>query len=232
MKEEKTLSIFIDESGDFGKVDNKFPFYHVALILHEQSNDISDSIHKLENKLSNWGYESHYIHVGPLIRKEKPYEEDLREKRKSFFNLLFQFAQHCPIQYIMLTMNKSKCDEYSKVGYTKQLSKLLAKALRENEEYFRKFDKVNVYYDYGQSELAIILTTTFTFFFDDVEIRKSLPVDYRLLQVADLICTVEMMENKSTFTQSEIDFFWSRRDFKKNVLKTIRKKMKSLITYP
>ena len=69
-------------------------------------------------------------------------------------------------------------------------------------------------------------------FFDDVEIKKSLPVDYRLLQVADLICTVEMMENKSTFTQSEIDFFWSRRDFNKNVLKTIRKKMKSLITYP
>lgn len=33
---------------------------------------------------------------------------------------------------------------------------------------------------------------------------------FGFLQVADLICTAEMMENKSTFTQSEKDFFWSR----------------------
>ena len=84
MKKENVLSIFIDESGDFGKLDNKFPYYHVALVLHEQRYDISDSINKLEYKLSNWGYTNHYIHVGPLIRKEKPYQEDFRETSTPF----------------------------------------------------------------------------------------------------------------------------------------------------
>lgn len=232
MKEEKILSIFVDESGDFGKIDNRSPFYHVALILHEQKNDISESITRMERLLSNWGYNNHYIHVGPLIRKEKPYLEDIREIRKSIFNVLFQFTRHAPIEYIMLTMNKLKCKEYSKVGYTEQLSKLLAKTIRENNDYFNSFDKIILYYDYGQSELAIILTTTFNVFFDNFEIKKSMPVDYRLLQVADLICTIEMMDNKNSFTQSENDFFWNRRTFTKNILKAIRTKLRTKIKFP
>ena len=199
MKEDKILSIFIDESGDFGKVDNKSPFYHVALVLHEQQDDIKESITKMERLLSNWGYNNHYIHVGPLIRKEKPYTEDCRETRKSLFNVLFQFTQHVPVEYIVLSMNKAKCNVFSKIGYAEQLSKLLAKVIRENGEYFDGFDKIVLYYDYGQSELAIILTTTFNVFFDNVEIRKSMPADYRLPQVADLICTVEMMDSKTSY---------------------------------
>lgn len=222
----------MDESGDFGKVDAKSPYYHVALILHEQKNSINDSVDRMENLLSNWGYENHYIHVGPLIRKERPYQDTYREKRKSIFNALFQFAQHVPIEYIILTMNKAKCREFSKVGYTEQLSKLLSKVISKNNDYFSGFDQIILYYDYGQSELAIILTTVFNMFFDDVEIRKAMPVDYRLLQVADLICTIEMMDNKTSFTQSEIDFFWNRRSFAKNILKPIRKKLLQKTTFP
>ena len=41
MAKENILSIFIDESGDFGQYDPKHPMYYVAMVLHEQANDIS-----------------------------------------------------------------------------------------------------------------------------------------------------------------------------------------------
>ena len=40
----KTLSVFIDESGDFGKFDPKSPYYYVSMVLHDQSVDISSDI--------------------------------------------------------------------------------------------------------------------------------------------------------------------------------------------
>ena len=37
------LSVFIDESGDFGEVNQASPYYLVTLVLHEQNIDISRS---------------------------------------------------------------------------------------------------------------------------------------------------------------------------------------------
>ena len=97
MKKENILSVLIDESGDFGKLDYNDPYYYVLMVLHKQNNSIADMVDALEEKLRNWGYENHYIHVGPLIRREKPYQNDLREDRKSLFNALFHFARLAPI---------------------------------------------------------------------------------------------------------------------------------------
>ena len=41
---EKILSVFIDESGDFGPYDFHASFYLVAMVLHNQDVDISKSI--------------------------------------------------------------------------------------------------------------------------------------------------------------------------------------------
>lgn len=226
------LSVFVDESGDFGKLDNKSPCYYVTLVLHEQNISISEEVRVLENKLVNWQFPNHYIHIGPLIRREKPYTEDDRERRRSIFNSLYFFIEHIPIRYISISMNKSKCKEQSKLSYTDQLSKLLKIALTENLEYFISFDKVVLYYDYGQDELARILIATFNSFLSNVEIRHVAPIDYRLLQVADFICTTEMTADKQELTKSEHDFFGSRQSFKKNTLKPIRKKLLQKITYP
>ncbi len=226
------LSIFVDESGDFGKVDVKSPNYYVTLVLHEQSADISESIHVLEKKLTDWGYPRHYIHVGPLIRREKPYTEEERERRRSLFNSLYFFIEHIPIQYVSISMNKSKCHEQTKSSYTNQLSKLLKSALTSNIRYLSSFDKIILYYDYGQGELARILINVFHSVLSNVEIRHVNPIDYRLLQVADFICTIEMTANKQEFTKSEHDFFGSRKNFKSNTLKPIRKKLLQQITFP
>ena len=44
---ERVLSIFIDESGDFGQYNPASPNYYVAMVLHNQEIDISKNINAL-----------------------------------------------------------------------------------------------------------------------------------------------------------------------------------------
>ena len=89
---EKVLSIFIDESGDFGQYIPISPNYYVAMVLLDQEIDISKNIEALDIQISNWRYPEHTIHTGPLIRRESVYKNDLREQRKALFNALYHFT--------------------------------------------------------------------------------------------------------------------------------------------
>lgn len=40
----KELSVFIDESGDFGDYDPKASFYIISMVVQDQKNDISEPI--------------------------------------------------------------------------------------------------------------------------------------------------------------------------------------------
>ena len=146
------------------------------------------------------------------------------KNRKSLFNALFHFIRLSNIRYICPNIDQSKCDNKDVITYTDKLSKAIIRAIRDNMDYFVRYDRIIVYYDSGQLELTRILNSVFNAFFDNVEFRKALPRDYKLLQAADLICTVEMMANKISFSKSENDFFHSRRDFNKGILKDILKK--------
>ena len=51
----KVLSVFIDESGDFGQYKPHSPFYIVTLVFHDQSVDISANINHLDSRLYQEG---------------------------------------------------------------------------------------------------------------------------------------------------------------------------------
>lgn len=71
----KELSIFVDESGDFGEYEKHAPYYIVTMVLHDQDIDISKNINALDNALRQIGYgEGQAVHTEPLIRREKPYQ--------------------------------------------------------------------------------------------------------------------------------------------------------------
>lgn len=72
----KTLSIFIDESGDFGEYSIHSPYYIIALVIHEQYNDINNNIQILNDHIQELGYKIHAIHTAPLIRKEGFYKNN------------------------------------------------------------------------------------------------------------------------------------------------------------
>ena len=72
-----------------------------------------------------------------------------------------------------------------------------------------------------------MLKNVFSGFFSDVEFRRVKPAEYKLFQVADLMCTLELLSLKAdsgSFSNSEKEFFSSVRDFKKNYLKPALKK--------
>jgi hypothetical protein len=66
----KELSIFIDESGDFGDYAVHSPYYIITMIFHNQDDDIAPAISKLNQELSYLHLDDLCIHTGPIIRKE------------------------------------------------------------------------------------------------------------------------------------------------------------------
>ena len=108
-----------------------------------------------------------------------------------------------------------------------KLSKTISDELKKHYDYLNSFDLQIVYYDYGQAELTKIILSVFSSHFPNIEIRKVNPTDYKLFQVADLICTMELTNDKAeknALSKSELEFFHSAHDFKKNLYKQIEKK--------
>ena len=52
----KELSVFIDESGDFGEITERPAYYLVTLLFHDQKNEITSNIKKLEDSTKNSGF--------------------------------------------------------------------------------------------------------------------------------------------------------------------------------
>lgn len=221
----KLLSVFIDESGDFGPYEKHNPYYIVALITHDQSIDITREISQMNDYMKQSGRSIHAIHVGPLIRRESIYLHELAEERKHLFNLLFNFTRRISLKYMTCCVKKNRRED--EIDMTIRLAKEMAKVLRSKSDYFNSFDKIVVYYDNGQIELTKIISSLFNALFSNVEMRKVKPIDYKLFQVADLVCTMELLAMKAeqnSFSNSEIEFFGNVRNFKKDYLKTLRKK--------
>ena len=103
---DKILSVFIDESGDFGQSRKHTPYYLVSMILHNQDIDINYNIKGLDQHINNLGFCDHAIHTGPLIRRESIYENLSRDERKRLFNALFHFARKLDFNYICPIIKK------------------------------------------------------------------------------------------------------------------------------
>lgn len=220
------LSIFVDESGDFGKYSSHSPYYIITMVLHDQSKDISSEISKLNRELANLGYENHVVHTQPLIRREDDYQNLLPNERRSIFTKLYYFTSKCDIHYKSFVFKKNDFENASKLEM--RMAWEISLFLRENLTYFQSFDKIILYYDNGQHELNRILNTVFLSELTYYNTRKVLPCDYKLFQAADLICTLELLRLKSEngkLTSSEKLIFHSTRALKKDFLKGIRKKI-------
>ena len=194
----KELSIFIDESGEFGEYDFHSPYYIIAMVMHDQTYDMTGELDKLEKELQYIGYPNHCVHAGPIIRQEQEYRFET-------------------IEIIV--------DEVEAAG---KLAKQVSGFLRDNMSFFSSYDVVKIYYDNGQIELNKILSSVFNVLFDHVEFRKVIPSDYRLFQVADLICTLQLLELKCenhNLSNSEKRFFENEQILKKNYIKPLKKKI-------
>lgn len=69
----KELSIFIDESGDFGEYAAHSHYYIITMIFHDQNSDVQPAVTKLNQGLSYLKLNNLCIHTGPIIRREEIY---------------------------------------------------------------------------------------------------------------------------------------------------------------
>ena len=221
----KELSIFIDESGDFGDYEQHSPYYIVSMVFHDQSQSIQEDIKKLDRELNYLGMADHCIHTGPIIRKEENYNNLTLRERRRVFNKLVAFFRHIDVSYKCFFIEKAKTEDV--VHASGVLAKEIAGFLRDNYDIFTAFDCVKIYYDNGQIELTKILSSVFNAVLPNIVLKKVYPTDYKLFQVADMICTFKLISLKleqGGLSKSESLFFGNIRDLKKNYLKHIMDK--------
>ena len=220
----KELSIFVDESGDFGPYAKHSPYYIVTMVLHDQAIEISEDIEKLDSKLYDLGFPNHTVHTEPLIRREEEYSTLSPNVRRTIFSLLYFFANHCGIKFKSFCFEKAVYEDTFKLEA--RIARELSLFIRSNLDYFHSFENVILYYDNGQHELNRILNTVFATELNHFDTRKVLPSDYKLFQVADLICTLQLLSRKASngsLSKSEQLIFHSKKDLRKDFLKGIEK---------
>jgi len=162
-----------------------------------------------------------------MIRNSKPYEEMPLNDRRYLISQLFMFAKKCGVnyQYILIDRRKARSVDELKKSIERELSAFLD----EKTALFQVYDSVIVSYDNGQKMLSQIVTQTFESKLSNSKRMHIDPViyrEYRLAQVADLFCSLELTAaryEQNMVGRKEDAFFESKRDFKKNYLKPLRK---------
>lgn len=221
----KELSIFIDESGDFGEYDHHSPYYIIAMVFHDQKVDIQPAIAKLNQELSYLDLNNLCIHTGPIIRKEEIYINMSIDERRRIFNKMVAFIRQIDIRYKCFCIEKKNLSDM--VEATGRLSRQISQFIREHYAEFLFFDDVKIYYDNGQVEVSKLLSSVFNALLPNPIFRKVMPAEYKLFQAADLLCTMTLIKFKlenNIFSKSEMTFFGNVRDLKKNYLKPLCKK--------
>ena len=221
----RELSIFIDESGDFG-VANRLPSYYLTtFVFHEQNKSISKQVEQLENRIKNNSFNIEYLHSMPIIRKESIFDIYSLDDRRKLLYCMLNFTMSCPITHYTVSVDRKIAND--KISLSGKLSKEITQFIDKNYDYFLQYDRIVVYYDNGQIELSSILNAIFSAHLNNVEFRKAMPQKYKLLQVADFICTIELLNikrNSNTLNSSEKKFFYKSQELKKTFIKAINKK--------
>lgn len=219
------LSIFVDESGDFGEYDIKSPYYIVSMVFHNQSVDLQHEFKWLATELHKLGLKDHYVHMGPMIRREAEYRYMNVEERRKILNKVVAFIRCLDIRFQTFSIQKKQI--WDEKELSEKLSKIISSFIHSNYNWFLSNEIVKVYYDNGQVELRRILSKVFSMWLKNVEMKRVEPEKYKLFQVADLLCTFELLRLKmenDTLSKSECLFFGNMRDLKKNYMKPLERK--------
>lgn len=221
----RELSIFVDESGE-----QKGPsrYYLLTLVFHEQDADITEAISRYEQSLREKGLPDIPFHASPLMNGHDEYEELDLETRKRLLNSFNVLAQNLPITYATFSYRKSEVDTPEKLAA--RMRHDLADFIFDRLARFQEFEKVKIYYDGGQKVVtdALHAAIDFTLSKQAAMYRKTRFRDYRLSQVADYLCAIELTRIKyehSEETNTDVKVFGFIGSFKKNYLKQARRKM-------
>ena len=221
----RELGVFVDESGSDGLSDRH---YLPTVVMHDQSENIANSIAAYEGALRAKGLPDIPFHASPLMNGKDQYSGlDLRT-RKMMLGSFRVFLRHTPVRYHTFAYATKQFASLERLAGTTRRD--LVNFLFDNLAELQGYDAVKVYYDNGQRSIAesLHLAIEYALSRDTVVYRSAQPCEYRLSQVADYICTMELTAikfAKHATTATDEKFFGKWSDFKKGILKETRKKL-------
>lgn len=167
------LSVFIDESGDFGAYDPRAPFYIVGIVFQDQKYDITAQLHTLDESLRRIGFEKNCVHAGPLIRKEQEYSNMTVAERLKILRRMINFTSKIEFSHKSFIVEKKHLKDSSDIA--KCLKKQIISFIEQNYSFFLSYDRIKIYYDNGQSEITKIITSVFFEKAGSNHFQKSIP---------------------------------------------------------
>ena len=225
---EKTLSIFVDESGILNESASLSRYYIISLVLHDQSIDIENQVWVLDSDLANVNIVNLCFHAAPIIRGNGAFEILSADLRRKIFSKMMGFVRQVDFKYTCLCADKRYCD--TAVQILDKLERQLRQFIEANASMINGFSRVKIYYDCGQTPITNLLHRCFgELEIPMVEFAQAVkPRRYKLFQVADLICTLRLLEMKleseGRLAASEFRFFGGIRAFRHNILRRIKAK--------
>jgi hypothetical protein len=223
----KILSVFVDESGRFQHPDAESRFYIVGFVFHDQNFSVTDLVNALDADWRDRGLAKFCFHAGPLIRGEKGYQFMMREQRTAIFARMMRFARQMEFTYHCLLVDKKFVSSSRQI--VQRLRDQLSEFLSSPSLNADAFDAVKVYYDCGQAPVTNLLHDTFTAHLGNrVTFAQAVrPENYKLFQLADLVCSVKLVEAKllagDPMTVDESRFFRGPRVFKHDILRCLHR---------
>ena len=203
-------------------------YYLITLVFHEQRIAIDKAAIRYEQCLCDRGLADIPAHVGPLVNGHDEYSGLSIETRKIYLSSFRILTDHLPFRYATLAYEKAQFNDDSSKLLTR-MKRDLTSLLFDNIEHLQRFDAVKIYYDNGQAIVTEALHDAVEYVLakNAIVYKDANPRDYRLSQVADYICSIELTAlkfKKSDARPTDIKFFGQWGSFKKNYLKKLHKK--------
>ena len=104
----RELSIFVDESGDFGEAAEITSYYLVTMVFHDQAKSTSDDIARYDEAIRNTGTGIEYVHTGPIIRRESVFSEFTIDERRKLLYKLLNFHNACEIRHTTIRVARKE----------------------------------------------------------------------------------------------------------------------------
>ena len=217
--------IFVDESGSDGLSDRH---HLLTVVMRDRSEGIADSIESHEGALRAKGLPDMPFHASPLMNGKDQYSGLDMGTRKVPLSSFRVFFRHTPVRYHTFAYATKQFTSLERLAGT--MRRDLVNFPFDNLAELRDYDAVKVYYDNGQRSIAESphLAIEYALSRDTVVYRSAQPSEYRLSQVADYICTMELTAIKfaeHATAATDEKFFGKWSDFKKGILKETRKKL-------
>ena len=223
----KELSVFVDESGDKSLHAR---YFLVTVVIHDQANKITEKINAYEQSLATADLPNIPFHSEPLLNGHEGYADLSLSQRKKLLYSFNVLVQRLPIQYATFVYKHREHKDPEVLA--QHIERDLTALLNEHLQLFQDFDKVKIYYDNGQKLVRQALYGAISSCLSQQAVirKKTTMTEYRLAQVADYLCAIELAavkyaakENGRTYDK----FFGGIGTFKKNWLKQARRKLLS-----